>query len=158
MGLERWLITSINSTGTEKKILLSKNSNVSLFSTQRKARHRKTGRKSLKSSRLGNWQNGRKEEEVGEKYNGKEDSQEGGEQREVGCLRNIIETHAIMENRGRIDAKRERERSSLDWFPRLVRPLALSRKIRSDQDRLLEPVVVNQLARTRVSDETFTVY
>ena len=76
----------------------------------------------------------------------------------MGCPRNIIETHAIMENRGRIDAKRERERSSLDWFPRLVRPLALSRKIRSDQDRLLELVVVNQLACTRVSDETFTVY
>lgn len=46
---------------------------------------------------------------MGEKYNGKEDSQEGGERREVGCPRNIIETHAIMENRGRIDAKRERE-------------------------------------------------
>ena len=50
---------------------------------------------------------------MGEKYNGKEDSQEGGERREVGCPRNIIETHAIMENRGRIDgmsgAKRERD-------------------------------------------------
>lgn len=90
---------------------------------------------------------------MGEKYNGKEDSQEGGEQREVGCLRNIIETHAIMENRGRIDAKREREitvglvsatRSAIGPFK--------EDSIRSGQ------VVVNQLARTRVSDETFTVY
>lgn len=71
----------------------------------------------------------------------------------MGCPRNIIETHAIMENRGRIDAKREREitvglvsatRSAIGPFK--------EDSIRSGQ------VVVNQLARTRVSDETFTVY